>query len=240
MPVVPARIVLGLDGAFRDVVLRHCTLDPGGEQARVDPLQCVPIPAITLEIRGQVDRLLIDRCITGPILEATTTGDPCSARDIVICDSIVHSLDPAVPAISSRIAGVELERVTVFGDVVVNRLYATEALIQGTVRVTDNQTGCFRFSATDADPDRRLPPQFESHLLAPAIPNHVFVSRRFGDPGYAQLGATAPESIRRGGENRSEIGVFNRRLLPIRQADLEAKVTEYLPFGLIAQFIREN
>ena len=139
-----------VDGAFRDVVLRHCTLDPGGEQARVDPLQCVPIPAITLEIRGQVDRLLIDRCITGPILEATTTGDPCSARDIVICDSIVHSLDPAVPAISSRIAAVQLERVTVFGDVVVNRLYATEALIQGTVRVTDNQTGCFRFSATDA------------------------------------------------------------------------------------------
>jgi hypothetical protein len=237
-PVVPARIVL--DGAFRELVLRHCTIDPGGERARIDPLQCLPIPAITLEIRGQVDRLLIDRCITGPILEATATGDPCSAREIVVCDSIVHSLDDAVPAISSRIASVELQRVTVFGDVVVNRLYATEALIQGTVRVTDNQTGCFRFSATDADLDRRLPPQFESHLLAPAIPNHVFVSRRFCDPGYAQLGPTAPVEIRRGGENRSEIGVFNRRLLAIRQADLEAKVTEYLPFGLIAQFIRET
>ena len=237
-PVVAARIVL--DGAFRHVTLRHCTLDPGGEQARVVPLQCLPIPAITLEIRGQVDRLLIDRCITGPILEATTTGDPCSARDIVVCDSVVHSLDPALPAISSRIAGVELHRATVFGDVVVNRLYATEALIQGTVRVTDNQTGCFRFSATDAHPDRRLPPQFESHLLAPAIPNHAFVSRRFGDPGYAQLGPTAPVQIRRGGENRSEIGVFNRRLLAIRQADLEAKAAEYLPFGLIAQFIRET
>jgi hypothetical protein len=237
-PVVPARIVL--DGAFRNVVLRHCTLDPGGEQARIDPLQCPPITAVTLEIRGQVDRLLIDRCITGPILEATTTGDPCSAREIMVCDSIVHSLDGAVPAISSRIAAVELARVTVFGDVVVNRLHATEALIQGTVRVTDNQTGCFRFSATDAHPDRRLPPQFESHLLEPAVPNHVFVSRRFGDPGYAQLGPTAPESLRRGGENRSEIGVFNRRLLAIRQADLEAKVGEYLPFGLIAQFIRET
>ena len=237
-PVVPARIVL--DGAFRNVVLRHCTLDPGGEQARVDPLQCLPIPAITLEIRGQVSRLLIDRCITGPVLEATTTGDPCSARDIVICDSVVHSLDGAVPAISSRIARVQLERVTVFGDVMVNRLDASEALIQGTVRVTDNQTGCFRFSATDADPHRRLPPQFESHLLAPTVPNQVFVSRRVGDPGYAQLGATARVEIRRGGENRSGIGVFNRRLLPIRQADLEAKIAEYLPFGLIAQFIRET
>ena len=144
-PVVAARLVL--EGAFRNVVLRHCTLDPGGEQARVDPLQCLPIPAITLEIRGQVDRLLIDRCITGPIVEATTTGDPCSARAIVICDSIVQSLDTAVPAIASRIAAVELRRVTVFGDVVVDRLYASEALIQGVVRVTDNQNGCFRFSA---------------------------------------------------------------------------------------------
>jgi hypothetical protein len=237
-PVVPARIVL--DGAFRHVVLRHCTLDPGGEQARVTPLSCLPIPAITLEIRGQVDRLIIDRCITGPILEATSTGDPCSARDIVVCDSIVHSLDASVPAISSRIASVEVRRSTVFGDVVVNRLYATEALIQGLVRVTDNQSGCFRFSATDAHSDRRLPPQFEHHLLMPAVPNHVFVSRRFGDPGYAQLGPTAPVEIRQGGENGSEIGVFNRRLLPIRQADLEGKVVEYLPFGLVAQFITET
>src|SRR5690606_18072953 len=110
----------------------HCTIDPGGEQARIDLCEGRPIPAVTLEIRGQVDRLLIDRCITGPILEATSTGDPCSAREIAICDSIVHSLDPDVPAISSRIAAVELHRVTVFGDVVVNRLYASEALIQGT------------------------------------------------------------------------------------------------------------
>ena len=237
-PVVPARIIL--DGAFRHVVLRYCTIDPGGEQARVDPLSCLPIPAITLEIRGQVDRLLVDHCITGPIREATSSGDPCSARDIVICEFIVHSLDAGVPAISSRIAAVELRRCTVFGDVVVDRLYATEALIQGLVRVTDNQNGCFRFSATDARPDRRLPPQFEDYLAVPVIPDHVFVSRRFGDPGYAQLSATAPAELRRGGENRSEIGVFNRRLLPIRQADLEAKVTEFLPFGLIAQFIPET
>src|SRR5690606_11171182 len=87
-PVVPARIAL--DGAFRNVVLRHCTMDPGGEQARLDLCEGRPIPAVTLEIRGQVDRLLIDRCITGPILEATSTGDPCSAREIAICDSIVH------------------------------------------------------------------------------------------------------------------------------------------------------
>lgn len=237
-PVVPARIVL--DGTFRHVVVRHCTLDPGGERARTGPLACLPIPAVTLEIRGQVDRLLIDGCVTGPIVEATTTGDPCSARQIVVCDSIVQSLDPSVPAISSRIAALDLRRSTVFGDVVVNRLFASEALVQGLVRVTDNQTGCFRFSATDERPDRRLPPQFESHLIAPSIPNHFFISRRFGDGAFAQLSPTAPREILTGGENRAEIGAFNRRLLAIRTADLEAKILEFLPFGLIAQLVPET
>lgn len=238
VPVVPARIVL--DGDFRRVVLRHCTIDPGGERARVDPLTSLPIPAVTLEIAGQVEQLIIERCITGPILEATSTGDACSVRDVILCDSIVLSLDPAVPALSTRIAGVELHRCTVFGDVTVNRLFASEALIQGLVRVTDTQHGCFRFSATDAHPDRRLPPQFESHLIDPALPNHAFTSRRFGDSGFAQLSPTAPPEIFRGGENRAEIGAFNRRLLAIRLADLETKITEFLPFGLIPQPILET
>lgn len=237
-PVVPARIVL--EGDFRNVVLRHCTVDPGGERARVTPLTCLPIPAVTLELRGQVERLLIDRCITGPIAEATDSGDPCSAREIVVCDSIVQSIDPDVPAITSRIAGVELMRSTVFGDVTVNRLTASDTLIQGLSRVTDNQSGCFRFSATNADPDRRLPHQYESHLIAPAIPAHAFVSRRFGDAAFAQLSPTAPPETVTGAENRCEMGVFNRRLLQVRTADLDAKTREFLPFGLIAQQISET
>ena len=44
-----------------------------------------------------------------------------------------------MPAITSRIASVELVRSTVFGDVTVNRLSASDTLIQGLTRVTDNQ-----------------------------------------------------------------------------------------------------
>jgi hypothetical protein len=119
-------------------------------------------------------------------------------------------------------------------------LFASEALIQGTVKVTDNQHGCFRFSATDDDPQKRLPPQFESHFFTPTIPNHFFVSRRFGDPGDAQLSETAPEAIIRGAENRSEIGAFSSLLNAIRLDDLKAKVNEFTPFGLIAQYINET
>jgi hypothetical protein len=128
----------------------------------------------------------------------------------------------------------------VFGDVTVNRLFASEALIQGLVKVTDNQHGCFRFSATNDDPQKRLPPQFESHFFEPKIPNHFFVSRRLGDPGYAQLSETAPESIIHGAENRSEIGAFSSLLNPIKLDDLKAKVNEFMPFGLIAQYINET
>lgn len=168
-------------------------------------------------------------------------GTRGTIQKLIIRDSIVHSIDAATsPAIETELRQVELQRVTVFGDVTVNRLFASEALIQGLVKVTDNQHGCFRFSATNDDPQKRLPPQFESHFFASAIPNHFFVSRRFGDPGYAQLSETAPESIIRGAENRSEIGAFSRLLNPIKLDDLKAKVNEFMPFALIAQYINET
>ena len=165
--------------------------------------------------------------------------DPCSAGRIVIRDSIVQSLVPDTAAIETRVAELTLERVTVFGDVSVNRLDATEALIQGTVRVLDNQHGCFRFSTANDTPDKRMPRHYESPLFAPQIPNHFFTSRRFGDPGFAQLSATAPDTVARGAENRSEMGVFNSLLNPFKRDDLETKVFEFMPFGLIPQFIFE-
>ena len=57
VPVVAARLVL--EGDFRRVVIRYCTIDPGGEQARRDPVTVLvdKSPAVTLEVRGKVERL---------------------------------------------------------------------------------------------------------------------------------------------------------------------------------------
>jgi hypothetical protein len=236
----PVETLLVLDGEFDTVRISHCTLDPGGERARVDPGVCEVIPSVTIEIRGQVRELIIESSIVGAIRESTSDADPCSAGTIIIRDSIVQSLVPGVAAIETRVAELSLERVTAFGDVSVNRLDATEALIQGTVRVLDNQHGCFRFSAANDTPAARMPRHYESHLFAPQIPNHFFVSRRFGDPGFAQLSATAPTTVSRGAENRGEMGVFNSLLNPIKLDDLETKVLEYMPFGLIPQFFFET
>ncbi len=236
----PVEAVLAIEGEFDRVVIRHCALDPGGERARLVAGTCTPIASAVLEIRGQVRELVIESSIVGAIREVTDDADPCSVGRIVIRDSIVQSLLPDTPAIATRVGEVRLERVTVFGDIAVNRLDASEALIQGLVRVLDNQHGCFRFSATDQHPERRLPRQFESHLFAPAIARHFFVSRSFGDPGFAQLSRTAPQTITTGAENGSEIGAFSRLLNPIKRRDLKRKVIEFMPFGLIPQFIFET
>lgn len=236
---IPASLVL--EGVFDRVVISHCTLDPGGEKARIDPNQCEAIPFVQLVVRGDIEELIIESSIVGPIVEDKVTGAPGAIQKLIIRDSIVQSIDPDTsPAIATELGTVEMQRVTVFGDVKVNRLIASEALIQGVVKVTDNQHGCFRFSATNDNPDKRLPPQFESHLFKPAVPNHFFVSRRFADPGYGQLSETAPEQVVRGAENRSEIGAFSSLLNPIKLDDLRAKVNEFIPFGLIAQFINET
>ena len=239
-PCPPVAAALVLEGVFDRVVIRHCTLDPGGEMARTDPGQCRAIPYVRLLVRGNVEELVIDSSIVGPVVEDETAGDPGTIQKLIVRDSVVQSIDATSPAIESTLGEVELERVTVFGDVEVNRLFATEALIQGVVKVTDNQHGCFRFSATHETPAKRLPQQFESHLFEPGIPNHFFVLRRFGDPGYAQLSQTAPAELVRGAENRAEIGAFNSLLNPIKLDDLKAKVNEFMPFGLIAQYINET
>ncbi len=236
-PCPPVPTALVLQGNFDHVLIRHCTLDPGGEKARIDFGQCQAIPYVRLLVRGNVEELEIELSIVGAIVEDGTSG---AIQRLVVRDSIVQGIDPAAPAIETTLGQVDLRRVTVFGDVRVNRLFASEALVQGVVRVTDNQRGCFRFSAANEDPATRLPQQFQSHLFAPALPNHFFVSRRFGDPGYAQLSETAPQAIVRGAENRSEIGAFSALIQSVKRDDLEAKVSEFMPFGLIAQFINET
>lgn len=230
-----------LQGDWDRVVIRNCTLDPGGVTGAFNPAgDHAAIPTVRLLIDGTVAELVIDNSIVGPIEEAVTTSDPCSVERIVVRDSIVDASATDIPAIAVPRGEVCLERSTVFGDVRVNRLFATETLIQGEVRVDDNQNGCFRFSAANDTEATRLPRQFESHLYAPAVPNHVFTSRRFGDPGYAQLSQTAPLELVRGAENGSEIGVYSRLLNPIKFDDLRTKVDEYLPFGLIPQYVFET
>jgi hypothetical protein len=231
---IEARLVL--DGNFDKVTIRHCTLDPGGEKARLDPESVTyqAVPVVKLVVTGTVEELVVDASIVGSIVE-----DGGEIISLSVTDSIIQSLKESTPALQTGLGHVTLKRVTVLGDINVNRLYASELFLDGDISVADNQRSCLRFSAipegaVGAHGIRRV------RVTEMEAPWRMLVSRRFGDPGYCQLAEAAPEEIRRGAENRSEVGAFSSLLNPIKLADLKAKVAEYAPFGLVAQYINER
>ena len=218
-----------LRGDFECVVIRNCTIDPGGSKNIKDET----LHPVRLIIEGRVEYLCIESSIMGPILIRSNGY----VEELSITDSIIQSVNPAVKAIEIKTGRSHVDRSTILGQVAVHRLDASETLITGLVHVTDTQNGCFRFSA--APSISRLPHPFESFLFTEDT-NHWFTSRRFGDPGYAQLSDTVPANIMRGAENGSEMGAFSDQLNPIKFDGLKNKIDEYMPFGLIPIFINKT
>lgn len=226
-----------LQGDYELVTLRHVTLDPGGTDADGNPIRPVP-----LSIRGNVERLVIDHSIVGPV-RVEGAGE---LTTLEINDSIVDGQNSATPAISVPAGRVFMRRTTVFGEMEVEWLDASETLITGFTSVTNTQEGCFRFSAVlerqdplnPASPHSRVPHPYESYFVEQF--NAVFTSTVFGQPGYAQLAESAPEFLKRGAENTSEIGAFSSLLNPILFDGLRAKVEEFAPFGLLPVYIFET
>ncbi|NCA84365.1 MAG: hypothetical protein EOM83_02195 [Clostridia bacterium] len=218
-----------LKGDFACVVIRNCTLDPGGSTNIKNEI----LHPVNLIIEGRVENLCIESSIMGHVI----VRNDGYVEEAFIKDSIIQSVNPSVNAIEIKTGKTNIERTTIFGQVDVHQLYATEALITGKVSITDTQNGCFRFSA--APMKSRLPHPFESFLFENDA-RHWFTSRRFGDPGYAQLSDTAPCVLKEGGENGVEMGAFNKLLNPVKFEGLRTKIDEYMPFGLIPIFINKT
>ena len=224
-------------GDYETVTIRHVTLDPGGVDAAGGP-----IAPVTLSIRGNVETLVIENSIVGPI--RVEAGGELTTLEIR--DSIVDGHDSIAPAISVPAGFVKMERTTVFGEVEVEALDASEALITGLTTVTNTQKGCFRFSAVlerldplnPASLRSRVPHPYESYFVREF--NAVFTSTVFGNPGYAQLAESAPGFLKRGAANTSEIGAFSSLLNPIFFDSLRAKIEEFAPFGLLPVYIFET
>ncbi len=226
-----------LVGDYEQVVLRHVTLDPGGTDASGNAIS--PVPLI---IEGSVERLVIEKSIVGPI----TVASGGELTFLEVTDSIVDGQQAAGTTVSVPAGRATLRRVTVFGEMDVEWLDASETLITGLTDVTNTQEGCFRFSAVlrRDDPENpmslpsRVPHPYESHFVDDF--GGMFTSRIFGQPGYAQLSESAPQFLQRGAENGSEIGAFSALLNPIKFDSLRAKVDEFAPFGLLPAYIFET
>jgi hypothetical protein len=136
-----------------------------------------------------------------------------------------------------------LSRCTVIGPMAVDRLEASECILQQLAQVDDTQNGCVRFSAwADAS---ILPRKYESVRIADGAP--LFTTTDFGQPGYGQLTAladnsilppTTPEDVPRntiseGSQDGSEMGAYARDKNPIKARALLIKFEEYMPAGLV-------
>ena len=80
----------------------------------------------------------------------------------------------------------------------------------------------------------------QPNLPMAAAVRPVFTSLRYGDAGYCQLSSHCAPEIRQGADDEAEMGAFHDLYQPQREANLRARLDEYLRFGLEAgHFLRE-
>jgi hypothetical protein len=109
------------------------------------------------------------------------------------------------------------------------------------VRTARKQVGCVRFSwlPFDSIVPTRHRCQPDSAAAAGRITPH-FTSLRYGTPAYCQLSASTPESILRGADDESEMGVFHQLFGAQRETNLNIRMSEYLRVGLRAGIFYES
>ncbi len=121
---------------FDRVEISFATLDPGGERA-----DGIAIPALRIFVRSRVKTLVIRRSICGPIIvEKEDADDPSVIDELIICESIIDaSRSSAAVAVSNLFGRVTLEDSTVFGDLRAAVLDASNSIVDGQIRVVNNQ-----------------------------------------------------------------------------------------------------
>jgi hypothetical protein len=168
--------------------------------------------------------------------EAGPTG-PALARVNRLLLEAAYPVALAAASVASVEAELSLERSTCLGSVFAHRISASESLMAGFARASDIQHGCVRFSGYGLG--SRLHQPYESVALRG--PAALFVSQRFGDPGYAQLSRYADReivngdpgaSVLAGAQDGSEMGAFARERNAVKERGLQIKLREFMPVGL--------
>jgi hypothetical protein len=76
------------------------------------------------------------------------------------------------------------------------------------------------------------PRQFQCVAQGQGSPQPLFLSLRYGDPGYLKLSASTDDAIRRGADDGGEMGAYHFLLAPLRETNLRVRIQEYIPVGL--------
>lgn len=244
--------------ALTQLGLRHLTLTPGWALNPDGSPQAayLGLPAIHIDIPGLT--LTVENAILGGLwLNRQSTAS--------LTNSILDATDLTLPACVERIDPINQlphasGALTLVGCTVIGKVHASllslvsNSIIWAQLTAADSagpyplwraslwadrkQEGCVRFSYL---PEAAITPrQFHCLTRARNIDQPVFYSLRYGDPGYAKLTPTTPNTIRRGADDGGEMGIFHFLLAPLRETDLNIRMREYLPVGLEFGVIYQN
>jgi hypothetical protein len=232
---------LQVDQDCKRLRLLHSTIVPGrsiAEEVGSPPSgPAIDVGSGGAQPRNAGLRVELAFSITGPIRA------PREMDELVLLDSIVDGAAAGGVAAAQAIGNAlgtagpaaTIERSTIFGEALFKKLpLASESIFTGRVTVEERGTDCVRFCALPAG--SRTGQQYRCVAFA-AAGAPAFASVHYGHPHYAQLLRATPVSIREGAADGSEMGAFRHLAYPIREANLRLRLTEYLPFGLVADLI---
>ena len=221
--------------------VRHCTLVPGWLPDTVCEPEAPAPPALELvDLGGAIVDVRHSIVGTVQVLSPRQEADPVRLH---VADSIVDATSPGLEAIAAAGPGkahaaLRVERSTVFGQVLVHSIELAEnSIFEGRIEVARRRRGCMRFCSVV--PGSRTPRRFHCQpdlaidagaTEASVIPR--FTSTHYADAGYAQLSCSCPDEIRRGADDRSEMGAFHDLYQPQRLAALEVRADEYTPAAM--------
>ena len=165
-------------------------------------------------------------------------SDAGAAVQVTVAGSLVGGVNVAANGrctlkdsiVQGTVAGGEaaLARVTVVGDVAAARLAALhDSIVTGAVRAGSAEAGAVRTSYLG---------QLDSELAADGCvvgerERPSFTSLDPMQPGFAQLRAATPRTIREGAGNGAEMGAFNRLHNARRLKNLAHILPDFLPLG---------
>jgi hypothetical protein len=223
---------LHVRGTLGLMMLRHCTLVPGwGTAPEIAGQPAAP----SLMMENAATNLRIQHSIVGPIhVRANELTNEPFALDVT--DSVIDGgggdaiLGPG--SIAAHLV-MTIRRSTVLGRCTVHEIeLAEDCIFTRRLAVARSQRGCIRFCYVPVR--SRTPRRFE--CIPGALPDRdeaalapVFVAAHYGQPGYCQLSPDCPPEIRRGASDQGEMGVFHNLFLPQREANLRARLAEYVP-----------
>ncbi len=206
------------DNQLQRLELRHCTLLPESK------------PAIKIEAPGVT--VVIDHCIVGAISSVEDTR--CWITDSIVDAGAETAIVYADMAENKAGASLTVENSTFIGRVHTVMLeLASNTIFLGSLTVERLQQGGVRFSYVP--PGSQAPRQYHCQPMRP-----IFTSLRYGDAGYCQLSPFCAVEIRQGADDQAEMGAFHHLYQPQREANLRARLREYLRFGLEAEIFYVN